>query len=56
MYFISGGFNADARKPSDKILMFNKDTSKFKQIGKMEKRRESHSMSLVSLGDYTCKF
>ena len=51
----SGGYDEDARARSDKILMFNKETRKFEQIGNMEQRRISHSMSLVSLSDYNCQ-
>jgi len=51
----TGGWDADAEEDSDKILMFNKDSRKFEQIGKLEHGRSWHSMSLVSLGDYTCQ-
>ena len=32
----SGGYDADADEISDKILMFNKYTRKFEEIGKLE--------------------
>jgi len=51
----SGGYDVDAGEYSDKILMFNKETREFEQIGKLEQRRNVHSMSLVSLSDYTCQ-
>ena len=50
-----GAYDGDADEYSDKILMFNKDTRKFDQIGKLEQKRGYHSMCLVSLSDYMCQ-
>ena len=50
----SGGCDEVAGDYSDKILMFNKKTGKFEQIGKLEQGRCYHSMSVVDFNDYNC--
>ena len=52
----SGGYDDDADEMSDQILMFNKETRKFEQIGKLEQRRYLHSMSLVNISNFMCIF
>ena len=42
----------DAGDYSDKILMFNKETGKFDQIGNLEQKRGYHSVSIVNITDY----
>ena len=50
----TGGWDSDAYLVSDVILQFNKVTSKFIEVGKLEQRRDQHSISLVKTNDYTC--
>ena len=50
-----GGYDHDLKDYSDRILMFNKETRKFDEKGKLEQRRDRHSMSLVNMSDYACK-
>ena len=50
----SGGFDEDAIVYSDKILLWDEETTTFKEIGKLEQRRRDHSVSLVDIKDFTC--
>ena len=50
----SGGYDADSRVYSDKILLFDPDTKTFKNIGKLEQRRQDHSVSVIDINDFTC--
>ena len=53
-YVFSGGYDWDAGLITDDILQFNKETNKFVEVGKLEQRRDRHSISLVKTNDYTC--
>ena len=50
----SGGYDRDAGLYSDKILVWEEETTTFKEIGKLEQRRRDHSMSVVDINDFTC--
>ena len=50
----SGGFDRDANVYSDKIMIFNKETRIFEDIGILEQSRSDHSMSLVDSSKYNC--
>ena len=50
----SGGYDLDASVYSDKILVWDEETTTFKEIGKLEQRRYYHSMSVVDINDFTC--
>ena len=50
----SGGYDQDARLESDQILLYDEDTTTFKQAGKMEQRRYAHSMSVVDKSNFAC--
>ena len=52
-FSFSGG-REDANDYSDKILMFNKETRKFEEIGKLVQGRRYHSVSVVNFNDYNC--
>ena len=44
----------DSKEYTDKIMMFNKETGKFEDIGKLKLRRGDHSVSVVNVNDYKC--
>ena len=50
----SGGYDLDASVYSDKILVWDEETTTFKEIGKLEQRRYRHSVSVVDINDFTC--
>ena len=52
--FFSGGYDQDASVYSDKILLWDEETATFKEIGKLEQRRDRHSVSVVDINDFTC--
>ena len=54
MCFFLGGFDRDANVYSDKIMIFNKETRIFEDIGILEQSRSDHSMSLVDISKYNC--
>ena len=49
-----GGYDSDSSLYSDKILVWDEETTTFKEIGKLEQRRRDHSVSLVDINDFTC--
>ena len=51
---ISGGYDVDSGLYSDKILVLEEATTTFKEIGKLEQRRNFHSVSLVDINDFNC--
>ena len=44
----------DASVYSDKILLWDEETTTFKEVGKLEQRRDRHSVSVVDIIDFTC--
>merc|ERR1712029_1215594 len=52
--FTTGGYDQDSSLHSDKILVWEEETTTFKEIGKLEQRRSFHSVSLVDINDFTC--
>ena len=50
----SGGYDLDASVYSDKILVWDEETTTFKEIGKLEQRRYYHSITLVNINDFIC--
>ena len=44
----------DASVYSDKILLWDEETTTFKEVGKLEQRRRFHSVSVVDINDFTC--
>merc|ERR1712107_139187 len=52
--FTTGGYDSDSSIVSDKILLLDEETTTFKEIGKLEQRRYSHSVSVVNINDFTC--
>ena len=54
-FHLSGGYDRDASLTRESIMKFDKETQNFIEVGKMQQRRDIHSMSLVNIDDYTCK-
>ena len=50
----SGGNDMVTLQESDKILVFNQQTNTFDEVSRLQQRRRLHSVSLVSMSDYTC--
>ena len=50
----SGGYDVDSSVYSDKIMVWDQETTTFKEIGKLKQRRRDHSVSLVDINDFTC--
>ena len=50
----SGGNDMVTLQESDKILVFNQQTNTFDEVSRLQQRRRLHSVSLVSISDYTC--
>ena len=44
----------DSSVYSDKIMVWDQETTTFKEIGKLEQRRYFHSVSVVDINDFTC--